>query len=113
MGNIKSATFFLDNRIFKLKDNLESNLLIIKNTEQAEDRAEKILMLKEIYYGYKKQRFVLAMLRMFKLEEYNHSEFVSKLRQNVDKLLIEPNTTNGFLRIFEDIYNYRRQGKRS
>lgn len=85
---------------------------IFKNPEEAEDRAEKIIMLKDIYYGYKKRFFVLAMIRMFRLKDYNQSEFVSKLKQNVDKLLIEPGNVNGFLRIFEDIYNYRRQGKK-
>lgn len=87
-------------------------LFIFKNPEEAEDRAEKILMLKDIYYGYKKGLFVQAMIRLFRFEDYNHAEFVSKLRQNMDKLLIEPNTVNGYLRIFEDIYNYRRQGKK-
>jgi len=85
---------------------------IFKNPEKAEDRAEKIIMLKDIYFGYKKNFFVQAMLRMFKFKEYNHSEFVLKLKQNIDKLFIEPGTVNGFLRIFEDIYNYRRQGKK-
>lgn len=85
---------------------------IFKNQEQAEDRAENIMMLKDIYYGYKKSLFVRAMVRMFNFKDYNHSEFVLKLKQNVDKLFIEPSTVNGFLRIFEDIYNYRRQGKK-
>jgi len=93
-------------------DSFKRGELIFKNPEEAEDRAEKIIMLKDIYYGYKKSFFVQAMLRMFRFEEYNHSEFMSKLKQNVDKLFIEPNNVNGFLRIFEDIYNYRRQGKK-
>jgi len=94
------------------QDSFKRGEFIFKNPEKAEDRAEKILMLKDIYYGYKKRLFVLAMVRMFRLKDYNHSEFMSKLKQNVDKLFIEPGTTNGFLRIFEDIYNYRRQGKK-
>lgn len=85
---------------------------IFKNPEAAEDRAEKIIMLKDIYYGYKKSLFVQAMLRLFRFKDYNHSEFVSKLKYQLDKLLIEPSTVNGYLRIFEDIYNYRRQGKK-
>lgn len=85
---------------------------IFKNPEEAEDRAEKIIMLKDIYYGYKKSFFVQAIVRLFKFKEYNHAEFVSKLKYQLDKLLIEPNSVNGYLRIFEDIYNYRRQGKK-
>jgi len=93
-------------------DSFRRGEFIFRDPEEAEDKAEKIIMFKDIYYGYKKRFFVLSMLRMFKFKEYNHSEFVSKLKQNVDKLLIEPNNVNGFLRIFEDIYNYRRQGKK-
>lgn len=93
-------------------DSFKRGEFIFKNPEEAEDRAERIMMLKDIYYGYKKQYFVLAMLRMFRFKDYNHSEFVLKLKQNVDKLFIEPGNVNGFLRIFEDIYNYRRHGKK-
>jgi len=94
------------------QDSFRRGEFIFKNPEEAEDRAERILMLKDIYWGYKSKYFVLAMLKMFRLKEYNHSEFMSKLRQNMDKLIVTPGTINGFLRIFEDIYNYRRQGKK-
>lgn len=93
-------------------DSFKRGEFIFKNPEEAEDRAEKIIMLKDIYYGYKKSFFVHAMLRLFRFEDYNHSEFVSKLKYQLDKLLIEPNSVNGYLRIFEDVYNYKRQGKK-
>ena len=85
---------------------------VFGNIQAAENRAEKILMAKNIYYGYKKRYFVNAMIRLFNFEEYNHSEFLSKLKQNAEKLLIEPNSVNGYLRIFEDIYNFNRRGKK-
>lgn len=86
---------------------------IFKDIALAEDRAEKILMFKDIFYGYRKKFFLLAMMRLFKFEEYNHAEFLSKLKQQIDRLIMnEPATVNGYLRIFEDIYNYRRQGKK-
>jgi len=107
-GSEKSGT----SRIGSTQESFKRGEFIFRNPEAAEDRAEKIMMLKDIYYGYKMRFFVLAMLRMFRFKDYNHSEFVSKLKQNVDKLFIEPGNVNGFLRIFEDIYNYRRQGKK-
>ena len=90
----------------------KSGSFVFKDPEEAEDRAEKIIMLKDIYYGYKKSLFVMAMLRLFKLKDYNHTEFALKLKQQIIKLSIEPNNVNGYLRIFEDIYNYRRSGKK-
>ena len=100
-------------RFGKTTESFRRGEFIFKKLEEAEDRAEKIMMLKNIYYGYKKGLFVSAMLRLFRFEDYNHSEFISKLKQQLNRLTdIEPSTVNGFLRIFEDIYNFRRQGKK-
>ena len=46
---------------------------VFKDVLGAEDRAAKLMMLKEFYYGYKNKLFVYAMIRLFKFKDYNHS----------------------------------------
>lgn len=84
----------------------------IKNLEKAEESAEKILMVKEFYpFGYRRRMFVLTMLRLFSCPEYNHTEFLSKLRYQRTRLEDEK-SVNEFLKSIDEIYNYRRQGKK-
>lgn len=83
---------------------------IFKSPAEAEDRAEKILMFKDLYAGYKRQLFVATMIRLFRHEEYQHAEFISKLKYQREKLF-DANSVNSYLRLIEEIYNYRRQKK--
>lgn len=83
---------------------------MFKNPEEAEDRAEKILMFKDLYVGYKRQLFVAAMMRLFKHKEYQHADFISKLKYQREKLF-DASSVNSYLRLIEEIYNYRRQKK--
>lgn len=84
----------------------------IKDLEKAEENAEKILMVRDFYpYGYRRRMFVLAMLRLFLHPEYDHVEFLLKLKYQREKLY-EANTVDGYLELIENIYNYKRQGKK-
>jgi len=85
---------------------------VFKHFEEANERAEKITMLKEMYPRYKNNLFVLAMIRMFKVKGYNHMEFMSKVAKNTSRLLFfSSNDVNGWLRLFEDIYNSGRHNR--
>lgn len=83
---------------------------VFKETEQAEDRAEKILMFKDLYVGYKRQLFVAAIIRLFDHEQYQHADFISKLKYQREKMF-DANSVNSYLRLIEEIYNYRRHKK--
>lgn len=83
----------------------------VNNLEKAEENAEKIVMVKEFYFGYKRRFFVNAMLRLFGHSDYDHVEFLLKLRYLRDRLY-DATSTNRYLRLIEEIYNYRRQGKK-
>ena len=99
-------------RVGKSPESFNRGEFVFKDVLGAEDRAAKLMMVKEYYYGYKGKNFVGAMLRLFRFKEYNHSEFLLKVKQRQEMLLLSPNTINAWLRIFEDIYNYRRHGKK-
>lgn len=81
-----------------------------KNPLRAEDRAEKVLMIKDLYPGYGRKHFVAAMIRLFDHKDYSHADFISKLRYQRDKLF-DAISVNSYLRLIEGIYNYRRQEK--
>lgn len=80
------------------------------STKQARDWAIKLGTIKPHYEKYLVKAFVTAMLHLFKHAEYNHSEFVAKL-QYQSTSLIDCRTSDQYLVVIEDIYNYRRRDK--
>lgn len=83
----------------------------IVNLEKAEEIAEKILMVKDFYLGYRRRFFVGTMMRLLSYPEYNHMEFLTKLKYQRDKLYDAP-TINHYLKLIDEIYNFRRHGKK-
>jgi hypothetical protein len=82
----------------------------IKDYETAVDNAEKIRMIKPFYKGYNRKIFISAMITLFKNENYNHSQFISKLKINSTMMQDCSNVTQYKL-LIEDIYNYRSREK--
>lgn len=80
----------------------------IYNYQEAVNNAEKIHMIKPYYDGYMRRSFVLAMLRVFKQENYNHTEFINKLKYQSLKL-VDASSYRQYLSLINDIYNYRRR----
>jgi hypothetical protein len=74
------------------------------------DLAEKIRMVKPFYQGYNRKIFISAMITLFKNENYNHSQFISKLKINSTMMQDCSNVTQYKL-LIEDIYNYRSREK--
>lgn len=74
------------------------------------DWADRLTMVGEFYQGFKMRPFVIAMMRLFNYPGYNHTEFLSKLRAQRD-MLYDVRNVNSYLRLIEDIYNYRRSAK--
>lgn len=76
----------------------------------AQENANKIRMVKNYYDGYKRSVFVSAMLSLFQNENFNHVEFLNKLKLQQGKLQDCSNVAQ-YKILIEDIYNYRRRGK--
>lgn len=72
--------------------------------------AEKIRMIKPFYQGYNRRIFISAMITLLKNENYNHSQFINKLKINSTMMQDCSNVTQYKL-LIEDIYNYRSRDK--
>ena len=90
--------------------NFRNGLFVINSYNDAVRNAEKILIVKQYYDGYKRRSFVFAMLNLFDNEDYNHAEFLHKLSfQSVR--LVDCTTVKQCISLIEDIYNYHRKDK--
>jgi hypothetical protein len=68
-------------------------------------------MLVEPYYSeWKRRSFILAMLQLFKNSNFELTEFLQKLKLQ-PTALSNCSTTNQYVSLIEEIYNYRRRDK--
>ena len=82
----------------------------VKNLEEAKKKAEKIMMIEPYYKGYFRRSFIIALLAMFKNENFEFTEFIAKLKQQPTTLQDCTNTAQ-YKILIEEIYNYRRREK--
>jgi len=85
-------------------------LFVINSYKSAVRNAEKILIVKQYYDGYKRRSFVFAMMNLFNNEDYNHAEFLHKLSFQSVKL-VDCTNVKQYISLIEDIYNYHRSEK--
>ena len=93
-----------------IKEVFEEGTWIGKDFELADENANKLKMIKRYYDGYNRTTFVAVMLGLFKNNEFNFVEFLSKLKIQPQKMQHCANTTQYRL-LIEDIYNFRRREK--
>ena len=79
---------------------------VVQDYNRAVRNAEKILMVKDYYDGYKRRSFVYALLDLFGNEKYNHNRFLKKLSYQSVKLQ-DQTTFKQYLQVIEEIYNYK------
>lgn len=82
----------------------------IGDYDYAVECAEKIEMVKPFYAGYKRRSFIYAMLRLFENPNYNHSIFLGKLSFQ-SASLVDCVSTEQYLLLIEEIYNYKNKNK--
>jgi hypothetical protein len=90
--------------------NFQEGRLSIPDLNQSYENAEKVMMFKPYYEGYNRSIFVAALIGIFKNENYNHAEMLSKLAQQQSCLTHCTNVTQYKL-LIEEIYNFRRREK--
>lgn len=82
----------------------------VKNLQESESKADKIMSLKKFYQGYNRRVFVYAMMTLFKNENFDFSEFYQKAKTNQG--MFKNHTTEAAnIEMIEEIYNYRRSKK--
>lgn len=82
----------------------------IKSLHDAEAKAEQIMMIRPYYNGYLRKSFIAAMLKLFSLDNFDFNVFMKKLKYQSTKL-VDCTTSNQYLLVIEDIYNYKARGK--
>lgn len=76
----------------------------------AEGIAKKIWLLNGLYDGFLRRSFVFAMIRLLKNPEFELTEFITKLKLQ-PSALTDCTTTDQYITIIEEIYNYKRREK--
>jgi len=77
----------------------------IPDLKKAWKHAEMIQELKAFYPGWRRRSFVLAMLDVFQIKEYNHKTFKKQLVKQPRGLYDCVNKTQ-YKRLIEEVYNY-------
>jgi hypothetical protein len=83
---------------------------VIKNFKKACSLAEKVEIIGQYYEGNKRRSFVLAMLQLFKNDNFEFTELLQKLKTQ-PTALVDCNDTQQYISLIEEIYNYRRKLK--
>ena len=82
----------------------------VKDLHNAKNMAEKIMMIEPYYKGYLRRSFIVALVGMFKNENFEFIEFLAKLKQQPTTMQDCTNITQ-YKVLIEEIYNYRRREK--
>tara|TARA_R110002167_G_scaffold266773_1_gene473552 strand:- start:1381 stop:2130 length:750 start_codon:yes stop_codon:yes gene_type:complete len=90
--------------------NFHKGEFVFKDFKKSCAIAEKIEILGQYYEGNKRRSFVLAMLQLFKNDNFEFTEFLQKLKNQPTALLDCANTSQ-YISLIEEIYNYRRKLK--
>lgn len=93
-----------------LKEIFEEGTWKGKDFYLAQLNADKLKMIKEFYQGYNRTSFVGTMIALFKNENFDFYEFLSKLRLQPTKL-VDCANTDQYKALIEEIYNFRRRNK--
>lgn len=114
--NVTNAMLSDKNRMSGSKDNVAfiDGLFKVKNLKKAVDRAKKLLDIGQYYKcvsakerGFRRRNFIYAMLDIFDNPNYNHKQFLKKLKYQSSKL-DGCSTIEEYLRAVEKIYNNNR-----
>ena len=105
--------------IFMLTGNRKGSIIDFKSgnfkmTTSIADANMSIEMVNDFadhFQYYKSRNFVVALLKIFKLEEYDHKRMMTKL-DYLSARLIKSVYVEDYLRILEDIYNYKAMGNK-
>lgn len=82
----------------------------INDWDLAVKHAIMLMDIKPLYDGFNRVSFVSAMTPIFENEEYNHSQFIERLKSNPSMMIHCRNITE-YRILIEEIYNFRSRNK--
>ena len=100
-GNRKGAIVDFKSGNFKMTTSIADANMVIDMVNDFADH----------FQYYMSRNFVVALLKIFKLEEYDHKRMMTKL-DYLSARLIKSVYVEDYLRILEDIYNYKAMGNK-
>lgn len=104
-GHMESLAILL-NSMSNFSKTFRAGNLVIKDLKKAEDIAKKIQDFGQYYKGYKKNRFVFAMLTILQHPEYDHELMLHKVSLQ-QRALVDCTTVAQQTELLEEIYNYK------
>ncbi len=63
------------------------------------------------YPGAERRTFVLALVQLYNIEEYNHDKMMQKIQYQSTKL-VDCTNTKTYLALLEEVYNFRERGEK-
>ena len=114
MFKYTEIAMFLQNSQTTIKrDSFESGNYVVKNEKVGREWANKILQLKPFFEKYyNKSIFVRGMVKVLshKKDVFDFEEFIHKVKLRPN-MLVPCGTTDQYVEMIENIYNYKRSGK--
>lgn len=84
--------------------------LVLTNEKEAYRIADMIELTSQFYSGYKRRSYVYALIGLLKNKNFEFTEFIQKLKSQ-PTALCDCTSTEGYVALIEEIYNYRRREK--
>lgn len=82
----------------------------IKDWDLGIKHADMLMDIKPLYEGFSRVSFVSAMIPIFENEEYNHNQFIDRLKSNPN-MLVHCRNIGEYKILIEEIYNFRSRNK--
>lgn len=112
-GHLESMVILSDGKMgaaVNIANNFYKGEFKIKNSNEAYIIAEKIKITGQFYEGYTRRSYVYAMINLFKNKNFVFIEFLQKLKTQ-PTALCDCTSTETYIALIEEIYNYRRREK--
>ena len=90
-------------------DKFKNGELKITSWQFAHDSAQKIIQFKDFYIGYKRNKFVQAMIFLFKNKDYSHKVMMTKV-QYLSRRIVHCASTDDYIEMMKEIYNHKNHG---
>lgn len=90
-------------------DRFKNGELKITSWQFAHESAQKIIQFKDYYPGYKRNKFVQAMVSLFKNKDYDHKVMMSKM-EYLSTRVHHCASTEDYIKMMKELYNYKNKG---
>ena len=110
IGHYETMWLLNGSQLHKPTEVFFSGKFKVKKYDDACKKVEKIMLVSTYYDGWKRRSFFLALLQLLKNKNFEYTEFLQKLKLQPTSL-VDCSTSNQYLTLIEEIYNYRRRNK--